>query len=79
MTPEILAGDALIFGLRLNDGIDLDALQARFPDARWDRWEMLWDELAREALLWRNKSTIGLTSEGRLIADAVAVRILESV
>jgi len=79
LTPEILAGDALIFGLRLNDGIDLDALQARFPDARWDRWEMLWDELAREALLWRNKSTIGLTSEGRLIADAVAVRILESV
>ena len=32
LTPALLAEDALIFGLRMNDGVDLGALRRRFPE-----------------------------------------------
>nr|WP_234043818.1 hypothetical protein [Cerasicoccus arenae] len=78
LTPELLAADALIFGLRLNTGVQLGALQARFPNVNWELYATLWEQLIDEGALTRNGDCIQLTGEGRLLADAVAGRILEA-
>jgi len=43
MTPRILAEDSLIFGLRMNEGVALTALRARFRRRR-----------GRRSTPWRN-------------------------
>lgn len=77
VTPDLLAADALIFGLRLNDGVDLTTLQRRFPQADFGVYEPLWDDLVGEGALIRQGGRLQLTGEGRLLADAVGGRILE--
>ena len=37
LTPALLAEDSLVFGLRMNEGVDLGPLRARSPGAPWDR------------------------------------------
>ena len=34
LTPDLLAADAVIFGLRMNDGVSLPRLRRRFPASR---------------------------------------------
>lgn len=77
VTEELLASDALIFGLRLNEGVDLPALRSRFPEAPWEAFETLWADLIAEGMLERDGGIIRLTDEGRMLADAVGGRIME--
>lgn len=77
LTPALLAADALIFGLRLNAGVDLAALVQRFPTADWPSLDFLWRELEAEGALVRTGDRITLTNAGRLLADAVAARVLD--
>jgi oxygen-independent coproporphyrinogen III oxidase len=51
LTPALLAADALIFGLRLNRGVDLAALAARFPEIDFAALAPLWEDLAAAGLL----------------------------
>lgn len=77
LTPALLAEDALVFGLRLNDGVDLAEVRARFPAARgWAEVESELDRLAANDLLVRSGSTIRLTRAGRLLADAVGSELM---
>lgn len=78
LSPELLAADALIFGLRLNEGVDLAALRARFPSADWASYDALWAELLAEGQVERQGDVLRLTDEGRMLADAVGGRILEA-
>jgi len=78
LTPELLAADALIFGLRLNVGVDLAELQQRFPGEHWGSFKALWSTLADEGFLTQHGSKIQLTPSGRMLADAVGGRILEA-
>lgn len=76
VTPALLAEDSLIFGLRMNAGVDLAELRARFPSAPWAGVEALAARLAAEGLACRERSTLRLTRRGRLLADAVGGEIL---
>jgi oxygen-independent coproporphyrinogen-3 oxidase len=79
LTGELLAADAVIFGLRMNAGVSLPRLQRRFPSAPWSR---LHDVLPRFLLSALMVSTpeggISLTDHGRLVADAIGAEILEA-
>lgn len=71
LTPALLAEDALIFGLRLNEGVDLAAWSERCPDAPWGEIQARIDRLAGEGLARREGSRVSLTVRGRLVADGV--------
>lgn len=77
LTPETMAGDAIVFGLRRTTGVDLAELRDRFPDAPWPVLEGLLDDLADEGLLTRTDDLAALTPPGRLVADAIGTAVLE--
>jgi oxygen-independent coproporphyrinogen-3 oxidase len=79
LTPALLAEDALIFGLRMNEGVNLAALRTRWPSAPWATADALADRLADEGLAERSGDSLRLTSRGRLLADAVGAEILEKL
>jgi oxygen-independent coproporphyrinogen III oxidase len=78
LTPELLAEDALIFGLRMNDGVDLATWQRRAPKAPWSVVEEMLDRLVLDGLATREGSRVRLTDRGRLVADAVGAEIMSS-
>jgi oxygen-independent coproporphyrinogen-3 oxidase len=79
LTPALLAEDALIFGLRMNEGVNLAALRVRWPYAPWATAQALADRLAVEGLAERRGDSLRLTPRGRLLADAVGAEILEKL
>ncbi|MFO7725517.1 MAG: radical SAM family heme chaperone HemW [Oceanipulchritudo sp.] len=77
LTPEILAEDLLIFGLRMNEGVDPAAIEARFPGALPPRWPEFERRLLKEGLARRSGRRLRLTNAGRLVADRIGAEILE--
>jgi oxygen-independent coproporphyrinogen-3 oxidase len=78
LTPEVLAADSLVFGLRVNDGVDLAALRVRFPSADWAGYRALAHRLVAEGLAeWGGAEVLRLTRRGRLVADAVGAAVLD--
>ena len=79
LTPELLAADTLIFGLRCNAGVDLAAAQRRFPAADWSAYRTLAARLVAEGLAeWGAPEVLRLTRRGRLLADSVGTAVLEA-
>ncbi len=79
LTPALLASDAVIFGLRMNEGVALPRLRRRFPGAPWAGLEDLLPRLLLEGLLTASpEGILRLTPRGRLVADAVGGEILEA-
>lgn len=78
LTPAALAEDAVIFGLRMNDGVDLAPWQTAAPGAPWARVEELLARLADAGLAVRAGTNVRLTDRGRLIADAVGAEVMEA-
>lgn len=76
LTPELLAEDALIFGLRMNAGVDLALWRERSPNAPWSEFESLLERLAAEGLVERKGSVVRLTVRGRLLADAIGAEFV---
>ena len=77
LTPALLAEDALVFGLRLNDGVDLAEIRGRFSDTLgWAELEAELGRLESAGLLERSDTTIRLTRAGRLLADAVGSELM---
>jgi oxygen-independent coproporphyrinogen-3 oxidase len=85
LTAARLLEDALIFGLRMNAGVSLDRLRARFEpalraeDADNDLWHGVARRLERleaEGLLRQTEGGVCLTDRGRLLADAVGSELL---
>ncbi len=78
LTPELLAADTLIFGLRCNAGVDLAAAQRRFPTANWPAFRALAARLVGDGLAeWGAPEVLRLTRRGRLLADSVGTAVLE--
>ena len=71
-----LFADALIFGLRMVDGIDFSTLCKRFPNADSEKYLPTIDFLESEKLIEKSGDKIKLTKRGRLVADAIAVELL---
>ena len=79
LTVDLLAADSVIFGLRMNAGVSLPALQKRFPTPRWARLQDYLPKLLLEGLLEASpEGRIWLTKRGRLVADAVGGEIMEA-
>lgn len=76
LTPALLAEDALIFGLRMNAGVDLGPWRARAPEAPWPAIEDTLATLAAGELLGREGDLVRLTQRGRLVADSVGAEIM---
>jgi oxygen-independent coproporphyrinogen-3 oxidase len=76
LTPALLAEDALIFGLRMNAGVDLAAWRARAPAAPWPQIEDTLATFAMSELLLRDGDQIKLTNSGRLVADSIGAEIM---
>ena len=79
LTPELLAADSLIFGLRMNAGVSLRDLRRHFPTAPWASFQVLLPRLVGEGLAeLAAGEQLRLTHRGRLVADAVGAEILEA-
>jgi oxygen-independent coproporphyrinogen-3 oxidase len=77
LDEQTLLTDCMIFGLRMNEGIDLNKLVARFPGSSLDPWVAFFEQLILEGLAVRDHTRLALTLPGRLKADAIGARILE--
>ena len=85
LDAPMLFADAIVFGLRLNEGVDLEALARRFfgnsqiPASLIDLKARLAeaDYLAENA--HREAGKLALNARGRLVADAVAEAVLEAL
>jgi oxygen-independent coproporphyrinogen-3 oxidase len=74
-----LATDALIFGLRMNEGVDLAALAKRYPQAAIeDTFNDLFLDLENEGYLVRKVDQVQLSHAGRLVCDAIGAGLLEA-
>jgi oxygen-independent coproporphyrinogen-3 oxidase len=76
LTPGLLVEDSLIFGLRMNEGVDLSRLAGRFPGAPWPQVRAVLDRLVAEELAVFSGERLSLTLRGRLIADAIGSEIM---
>lgn len=76
LSPALLAEDSLIFGLRMNRGVDLARFPTRFPGVSWERLENLWERLESDSKIERKGTWVRLTDSGRLVADAVGAEIV---
>ncbi|MEM8550312.1 MAG: coproporphyrinogen-III oxidase family protein, partial [Verrucomicrobiota bacterium] len=76
LTDALLATDALIFGLRMNGGVDLALLAERFTyfdPGKILRWAM---SLTQDGLMDTGSRVLRLTRAGRLIADQIGSTLL---
>ena len=76
LSAALLAEDALVFGLRMNAGVDLAALRARSPEAPWERVDALFERLSAEGLAVCDGSRVRLEPRGRLLADSVGSEVM---
>lgn len=76
LTPELLAEDALIFGLRMNAGVDIGFWRERSPTVPWPAIEELLGTFEERAMLVREGNIVRLTNRGRLVADAIGGEIM---
>jgi oxygen-independent coproporphyrinogen-3 oxidase len=80
LTPRVLVEDGLVFGLRMNEGVDLPGLHARFSEAPWENVSGLAGRLTEEGLATMDGGgRLRLTLRGRLLADAVGAQIMEAM
>ncbi len=79
VTPSLLLEDSLIFGLRMNEGVDLAALRARYPAGPWRAVDEISSRLVEEGLARmerRDGRQLRLTLRGRLLADQIGGEIM---
>ncbi len=74
--PDRRAGEALVFGLRTAEGIDLEQLAARYGDAVVGAREGALAGAARSGLALREGTRVRLSAAGFLIADELFVDLL---
>jgi oxygen-independent coproporphyrinogen-3 oxidase len=80
LDASILMADALIFGLRMNAGVDLAEIAQRFPAPEVSTViEPLFARFEAEGLLIREGAHARLTHQGRLVCDAIGSAVLEAV
>lgn len=71
------AEDAVIFGLRLREGVNIPALKRRFSGLDFDPLNSLLTSLEKDDLLTQDRAgTVRLTDEGFLVADAIGVEVM---
>ena len=77
LTDESIAEDAILFGLRMNQGINLGEIAARFnlKQKYIDDLGQFFEKLLEEGLTIKRNEFISLTKDGRIRADAIAAEL----
>ena len=78
LSLQELALDCLIFGLRMNEGIDLGEIGARFPDFIFSRAESFLQGLVSDGLASLQGRRYSLTLDGRLVVDRIGSELMET-
>jgi oxygen-independent coproporphyrinogen-3 oxidase len=73
LTPKQRRREAVVFGLRLVEGVDRRLIEDHGADGAWRR---ALDQLTSEGLLEEGAGKIRLTGQGRRFADSVAVALI---
>jgi oxygen-independent coproporphyrinogen-3 oxidase len=71
LTPDEQLGDALFTGLRVVDGIDVNAIQTRYGVDVWRRFGADLEPFLEAGCLRRTESRLSLTRQGMLLAHEV--------
>ena len=74
LSPAEAAEEALVMGLRLTEGIDVDAIAQRFGFEDIVNWRKV-DRLVASGHLQRKGARIALTAAGRLLLDYILADI----
>lgn len=67
-----LAEDRLIFGLRMNQGVNLEDWKKSYPNVKFEKYFPLFDRLIDDGLCENFDSNLRLTPLGRLVSDSIA-------
>jgi oxygen-independent coproporphyrinogen-3 oxidase len=76
LNASMLAQDFLIFGLRMNEGVDLSEWHSRFGKAPLPGWQPFMNRMVDESLAEMDGGLLRLTNKGRLLADRIGEEIL---
>jgi len=68
--------EAVLFGLRMNKGINLKALELEYGCQLKEEHQQLIDVLIEEKLLKREGSNLSATDKGRMVLDEISVRLI---
>ncbi len=71
LTPESMVEEALFMGLRLTDGVDLAAIDARYGVDAWERYGAALEPHMAAGLVRREGSRLQLTRHGMLLSHEV--------
>jgi oxygen-independent coproporphyrinogen-3 oxidase len=71
LSPGERLGDALFMGLRLTDGIDLEAISQRHGVDVWQKHGAELEPFLAAGLLMRQGAKLALTRQGMLLANEV--------
>ena len=74
-----LLEDVVIFGLRMGEGISLESIKQRFPGLSLDGLLGFFKSLEEAGLLIQEGENLRLSLKGKLLADRIAVELLEAV
>ena len=78
LTASLIMEDALIFGLRMNSGVDVESLCQRFGKPLSQRVSKVLLEMEKCGYLERLGTRALLTESGRLLADAIGQNLMSS-
>ncbi len=76
LTEDLLLEDSVIFGFRMNEGIDFRDLSTRFKGKKIDALRSRLDAMLTGKLILREGEQYFLSEEGRLVADAIGAEIM---
>jgi oxygen-independent coproporphyrinogen-3 oxidase len=76
---KTMAQDRVIFGLRMVRGIDLENLKGEFLTVNFAKLDALFSQLETGGFLQISRNCAKLTPKGLLVADAIAVNVLEAI
>ncbi len=71
LTPASMVEEALFMGLRLSDGVDLAAIDARYGVETWERYGAALEPHLAAGLVHREGSRLQLTRQGMLLSHEV--------
>lgn len=81
LSGGLLAQDAMVFGLRMNDGIHLRHWLQRFrSESLWEDWRLKFEEWRETGLIEDEDfpDHLRLTLKGRLLADRIGAELLQT-
>lgn len=76
LSDGLLFEDSLIFGLRMNEGVDLSSLEKRFKMKANEGISVTIAKLVNEGKAVLTEGRLTLTESGRMVADAIGVELL---